>query len=74
MFVATSIAVNIWLKQAKIKIGKKLILKINNKNMKNNSYANTSLLGKKYSKILKESAVVILAAAFIVSGFFVSKS
>jgi len=41
--------------------------------MKNNSYANTSLLGKKYSKILKESAVVILAAAFIVSGFFVSK-
>lgn len=46
--------------------------KINNKNMKNNSYANTSLLGKKYSKILKESSVVILAAAFLVSGFFVA--
>jgi hypothetical protein len=38
--------------------------------MKNNSYANTSLLGKKYSKILKGS-VLLVAAAFIVSGFFV---
>jgi len=34
MFAATSIAVNIWLKQAKIKIGKKLILKINKKHEK----------------------------------------
>ena len=32
-----------------------------------------SLVGDKYSKILKGSSVVILAAAFIVSGFFVSK-
>ena len=29
-----------------------------------------SLVGDKYSKILKGSSVVILAAAFIVSGFF----
>ena len=33
-----------------------------------------SLLGDKYSKVLKGSGLVILAAAFLVSGFFVSKS
>jgi len=33
-----------------------------------------SLVGDKYSKILKGSSVVILAAAFIVSGFFAPSS
>jgi len=39
-----------------------------NKTIKTNSF---SLVGDKYSKILKESGLVILTAALIVGGFFV---
>lgn len=44
--------------------------------MKNTLYKNSplSLVGDKYSKILKGSSVVILAAAFIVSGFFIANN